>query len=158
MASRLVRFSAGALLLLAPAVAGADALRNGPLPAPLVADESWWRTDVSAAPVDPSSAAYIAFIGTNRGLHPDFGGYVTPCEIYGFAYVTVDATQPRLVLPNHFDDMFRPLDRPPRTSLTPSPGISLPLTGQQTSVPPPHGASVPRLQEQPIHGRAGSEQ
>ncbi len=95
MASRLVRFSAGALLLLAPAVAGADALRNGPLPAPLVADESWWRTDVSAAPVDPSSAAYIAFIGTNRGLHPDFGGYVTPCEIYGFPYVTVDATQPR---------------------------------------------------------------
>jgi hypothetical protein len=38
------------------------------------------------------------------------------------------------------------------------PGISLPVVGQQTAVVPPHGASVPRLQAQPIQGRAGSEQ
>lgn len=36
------------------------------------------------------------------------------------------ATQPRLVLPNHFDDIFRPLSKPARPSLHPLPGIALP--------------------------------
>ena len=49
--------------------------------------DNWWNLDVSNAPVDPNSAAYIAFIGSTRGLHPDFGGP------YGMPYiVTGDAT------------------------------------------------------------------
>src|ERR1700733_12439731 len=32
-----------------------------------------WNTDISSAPVDLNSAAIINFIGSNVGLHPDFG-------------------------------------------------------------------------------------
>ncbi|MEQ1806341.1 MAG: hypothetical protein ABL900_13280 [Burkholderiaceae bacterium] len=32
-----------------------------------------WNTDLSAAPVDPNSAALIASIGLATGLHADFG-------------------------------------------------------------------------------------
>ena len=32
-----------------------------------------WNTDISQLPVDPNSAAYIAAIGANKPLHPDFG-------------------------------------------------------------------------------------
>ena len=34
---------------------------------------NWWNQDVSAAPLDSSSAAYISWIGTAKSLHPDFG-------------------------------------------------------------------------------------
>jgi hypothetical protein len=46
---------------------------NGPLNGrrPFPAD-NWWNTDISAMPVDPNSATYIASCGL-RNLHPDFG-------------------------------------------------------------------------------------
>jgi hypothetical protein len=52
------------------AVLGLDASLQGFTPFP--ADNAWNR-DVSADPVDPNSAAIIAFIGAGTGLHPDFG-------------------------------------------------------------------------------------
>jgi hypothetical protein len=51
----------------------------------------WWSLDISTAPVDPSSDAFINFIGRTRGLHPDFGP-----PPYGIPYVSVSGTQPRL--------------------------------------------------------------
>jgi hypothetical protein len=51
--------------------------RGGELPGPLPLFPltNWWNADVTQAPVDASSAAFIAYIGgTTRGLHPDFGG------------------------------------------------------------------------------------
>ncbi len=47
---------------------------------PLFPPTNWWNQDVSAAPVDPSSANFIAFIdnGGTRRLHPDFGGEEAP--------------------------------------------------------------------------------
>jgi hypothetical protein len=55
--------------------------------APSVADESAWNQDISNAPVDPNSAAYIAYINSHGGdmLHPDFG---SP-RAYGFPYAVV---------------------------------------------------------------------
>jgi hypothetical protein len=55
--------------------------------APSVADQSAWNQDVSGAPVDPNSAAYVANINGTGGdfLHPDFG---SPRE-YGFPYAVV---------------------------------------------------------------------
>jgi len=58
---------------------------------------NWWHLDVSRAPVDPSSAAYINFVSgrtaTNptatRRVHPDFGA-----SPYGFPYVVVSGDQP----------------------------------------------------------------
>jgi hypothetical protein len=92
-----------AALATAVAQAGPSTARLGPYPglgactvfpqpsagpgAPAVADESAWNQDISAAPVDPSSAAYIAYIDSHGGdmLHPDFG---SP-RAYGFPYAVV---------------------------------------------------------------------
>jgi len=65
-----------------------------PGPLPLFPAGNWWNTDISAAPIDPNSASYISFIGSLRGLHPDFGGDVSPGspQVYGFPYAVVDGT------------------------------------------------------------------
>jgi len=52
---------------------------------------NWWNEDISAAPVDPSSDAFISFIGATRSLHPDFGP-----PPYGIPYVGVGGTQTRV--------------------------------------------------------------
>jgi len=64
-----------------------------PGPLPLFPGDNWWNLDISSAPVDPASASYISFIGPTRGMHPDFGGNVSPgsVEIYGFPYAVVDS-------------------------------------------------------------------
>lgn len=62
---------------------------------------NWWNLDVTSAPVDPASAAYINFVsgrvGANttatRTMHPDFGP-----SPYGIPYVVVSGDQP-LVAP-----------------------------------------------------------
>ncbi|HKV10460.1 MAG TPA: hypothetical protein VJ725_20130 [Thermoanaerobaculia bacterium] len=66
-----------------------------PGPLPLFPDDNWWNVDVSQAPVDPGSNAYIDFIGRDQGLHPDFGGDADEFpEIYGMVYITVPGSQP----------------------------------------------------------------
>ena len=101
--------AAAALAVVALAAAGialageSPAARLGPYPglggcgvfpqssaaagAPSAADESAWNQDISNAPVDPNSAAYIAYISSHGGdmLHPDFG---SP-RAYGFPYAVV---------------------------------------------------------------------
>jgi hypothetical protein len=70
-----------------------------PGPLPLFPSDNWWNTDISAAPIDPNSPAYIAFInnGGTRKLHPDFGGEVSPgsVDIYGMPYAIVDGNEPK---------------------------------------------------------------
>jgi hypothetical protein len=59
--------------------------------------DNWWNLDVSEAPLDPDSDAYIDWISgrtpgnptATRRLHPDFGP-----PPYGMPYVTVSADQP----------------------------------------------------------------
>jgi hypothetical protein len=84
----------GLVVLFAAAQGGAL-----PGPLPLFPRSNWWNLDISSAPVDSASAAYIAFTnnGSTRRLHPDFGGNVSTgsVEIYGFPYVVVDGTQPK---------------------------------------------------------------
>ena len=78
-----------------PVVPAEGAVPPGPLP--VFPADNWWNADVSAAPVDGSSSAFIAFInnGGTRKLHPDFGGEESPgsVNIYGMPYVVVDGTQ-----------------------------------------------------------------
>ncbi len=80
-------------------------VRGGDLPAPLplFPPTNWWNTDISAAPVDPNSVAYINFVGPSRRLHPDFGGDSgdPSAPIYGFPYIVVSGTQP--LVPVTFD-------------------------------------------------------
>lgn len=83
--------------LLAFAVSvSALAVINGPLPGPLplFPRTNWWNLDISTAPVDGASTSFISFVGTARGLHPDFGGDVSPgsVDIYGFPYAVVDSS------------------------------------------------------------------
>jgi hypothetical protein len=62
---------------------------------------NWWNLDISQAPVDTNSAAYINFISgrtasnttATRRVHPDFGP-----SPYGIPYVVVSGDQP-LVTP-----------------------------------------------------------
>src|SRR4029453_12594232 len=39
----------------------------------LLPSDNWWNQDISSAPLDPQSDAYIDFIGRTRQSHPDFG-------------------------------------------------------------------------------------
>jgi len=76
---------------LPPALTGS---LNGRLVFPA---SNWWNKDVSQAPLDPNSAAYINFISgrtssnptATRRVHPDFGP-----SPYGFPYVVVSGDQP----------------------------------------------------------------
>jgi hypothetical protein len=70
---------------------------GGPLPGPLplFPPDNWWNLDVSAAPVDPRSDAFIAFVGPRKRLHPDFGPATGPQSMYGIPYVVVGGSQPR---------------------------------------------------------------
>jgi hypothetical protein len=62
---------------------------------------NWWNQDISTAPVDPNSAAFINFVSgrtasnptATRRLHPDFGP-----SPYGIPYIVVSGDQP-LVAP-----------------------------------------------------------
>lgn len=71
-----------------------------PPPWPLFPADNWWNVDVSQAPVDPASAAFIAFIGGGRRLHPDFGGEASPgsVAIYGIPYVVVGGAQAKVAV------------------------------------------------------------
>lgn len=77
--SRAFRLPVTLVFASALGVAAAAATLNGlPAPLPLFPRTNWWNVDISQAPVDPSSAGFISFIGTTRRLHPDFGGEVSP--------------------------------------------------------------------------------
>ncbi len=93
---------ARALLLAAatgllPGFAHAQAVQGGALPGPLplFPPTNWWNANVTSAPVDPNSAAILAWIGLSKGMHPDFGGNSSPAPaIYGMPYAVVPGTQP----------------------------------------------------------------
>jgi hypothetical protein len=95
---------AGALLLLTTSWTSlAQAQVAGPLPTPLplFPADHWWNTDISTAPVDQNSAAFIAFIDNNtnggRRLRQDWGGAGDgPGLTYGIPYVSVPGSQPRV--------------------------------------------------------------
>jgi len=57
-------------------------------------DYSYWNLDISGAPVDPMSDAYIASMGMTTKVHPDFGSDPT----YGIPFVTVPGSQPRVAM------------------------------------------------------------
>jgi len=62
--------------------------------APSLPTEAAWNQDISKAPRDPRSNAYIAYLNSQGAdhLHPDFG---SP-RAYGIPYAVVGAGQPKL--------------------------------------------------------------
>ena len=59
--------------------------------APSLGDQSAWNQDISQAPLDPNSGAYIDYINAHGGgdTHPDFGYQ----REYGFPYAVVGRKQ-----------------------------------------------------------------
>ena len=87
------------LVLLVAVGASSAAEINGPLPDRLFPADNWWNTDISWAPVDDNSDAYINFInnGSSQWLHPTLGHEMWPGsdETFGQPYITVNWSQPK---------------------------------------------------------------
>ncbi len=66
-----------------------------------------WNQDVSGLPVHPNSANYLATIGLERGLHPDFGTVWEGAPI-GIPYVVVHGDQTRVPVSFDYDDESDP--------------------------------------------------
>jgi hypothetical protein len=79
---------------LGPCQVFPDPPASTPANAASLPTQAAWNQDISKAPRDPRSAAYIAYINAHGGnrLHPDFG---SP-QPYGFPFAVVDPGQPRL--------------------------------------------------------------
>ncbi|GEJ56585.1 hypothetical protein [Anaeromyxobacter diazotrophicus] len=56
---------------------------------PIFPADNAWNTDISAAPLDPRSGAWVASVGSAAAFHPDFG------SVYGIPYAAADASTPR---------------------------------------------------------------
>lgn len=72
---------------------GQNASLKGAVPFPA---SNAWNTDISQRPVDPNSAALIASIGLDRGLHPDFGSGTWQGAPIGIPYTVVTGAQPKV--------------------------------------------------------------
>src|SRR5215472_17251715 len=57
---------------------------------PIFPADNVWNRDISALPVDPHSSEYIASIGGQGFLHPDFGSNLS----YGIPYNIVQTSVP----------------------------------------------------------------
>ena len=53
-----------------------------------------WNVPVADLPRDPRSAAYVAAIGADEGLHPDFGAGLQDDAPIGIPFTTVSSTPP----------------------------------------------------------------
>ena len=93
-ASIAVVSASSGLVALAAAAPSKHATSAGPheYGCPILPANNALNRDISKAPVNPSSAAYIASIGATLHLHADFG--TNPS--YGIPYVVVGPHQPRV--------------------------------------------------------------
>jgi len=64
---------------------------SNPACATIFPADNAWNTDISTAPVDPMSDAYLTSIGMGTGMHPDFDAVGD-----GIPYVEVPADQPKV--------------------------------------------------------------
>jgi hypothetical protein len=84
----------GCLLLVSLTLAaGSAAAWNArvplpPAPCPVFPPDNVWNADVSSLPVHPRSADWVSAIGTDVGLHPDFG-----TRKIGIPYAVAPSTQ-----------------------------------------------------------------
>lgn len=66
-----------------------------------------WNTDISGYPVHPNSDNYIASMGLDTGLHPDFGTVWEGAPI-GIPYVVVSGDQPKVPVSFYYEDESDP--------------------------------------------------
>ncbi len=64
------------------------------LPCALFPPDNIWNTEISSLPVAAGSQAYVAGIGADTGLHPDFGSGLYRGNPIGIPYTVVPVSQP----------------------------------------------------------------
>jgi hypothetical protein len=67
-----------------------------------------WNTPVDTLPVDAHSADYIATIGADAGMHPDFGSGTWDGDPIGIPYVDVPGSQPKVSVSFDYADESDP--------------------------------------------------
>jgi len=67
-----------------------------------------WNVPVATLPVDRNSDAYIATIGADRPVHPDFGSGLYDGGPIGIPFVTVPGSQPKVPVTFLYDDESDP--------------------------------------------------
>jgi hypothetical protein len=75
---------------------------------PVFPADNVWNARVDALPVHPDSEAYVATIGADEPLHPDFGAGTWEGEPIGIPYVDVPGTQPPVPVAFEYDDESDP--------------------------------------------------
>lgn len=101
------------LALLLAACGGASgttgAIHLPPEPGPTVSSacpifpaDNPWNTDISQAPLDPRSGAWVASVGSTAAFHPGFG------SVYGIPYAAADASTPRSPVTFDYADQSDP--------------------------------------------------
>jgi len=67
-----------------------------------------WNAPVDTLPVDPNSDTYIATIGADKPVHPDFGSGLYEGGPIGIPFTTVPGTQPKVPVTFLYDDESDP--------------------------------------------------
>ena len=80
---------------------------NAPIGFRLFPADNPWNTDISGLPVERDSAAYLARMGLDTELHPDFGT-VWAGAPNGIPYVLVRGTQPKVPITFYYADESDP--------------------------------------------------
>ena len=75
---------------------------------PVFPADNVWNTPIDELPVDLSSAAYITSIGTDKGVHPDFGSGLWDGGPIGIPYNVVPGTQPKVAISFDYADESDP--------------------------------------------------
>jgi len=75
---------------------------------PVFPTNNIWNTPVDNLPVHANSAAYIATMGANTGLHPDFGSGLWQGAPIGIPFMLVPGDQPLVPIAFEFDDESDP--------------------------------------------------
>lgn len=79
-------------------------------------DDNPWNMDITHLPVDPNSDTYIASMGADKPLHPNFGRSWKNAP-WGIPYVVVPGDQPRFPVrfswPDQSDQCYYPIPENP---------------------------------------------
>lgn len=67
-----------------------------------------WNARVDDLPRDPRSDAYVATIGADRPVHPDFGSGLWEGSPIGIPYAVVPGSQPRVAIDFYYPDESDP--------------------------------------------------
>jgi hypothetical protein len=91
------RFDLMALFLFAGASLGHAGLSPDLTSIRIFPADNYWHWDISQYPVHANSDNFVASVGRNTSLHPDFGSNLAGAP-WGIPYIVVDKNQPKIAV------------------------------------------------------------